>query len=81
VFTRTTIALASRGFCDILAIHVAIVRKACREGRLGGGKALGVLLKTLAAEEFGSNRFFELRQGPGPCTDFAEQVLKREKYL
>ena len=38
-----------------------------RRGRdaLGGGKALGVLLKTLAAEEFRPNRFFELRKGNG----------------
>jgi hypothetical protein len=54
-----------------------------RRGRdlLGRGKTLGVLLKTLAAEEFGPNRFFDLWQGIGPCTDFAEQALKREKYF
>ena len=47
---------------------------------LGGGKALGVLLKTLAAEEFGPNRFFEPWQGSGPYTDGAEQVLKRKEH-
>ena len=54
-----------------------------RRGRdlLGGSEALGVLLETLAAEEFGPNRFFELWQGTGPCTDFAEQVLKREEHF
>src|SRR5947209_17769892 len=31
--TRDTIAQASRAFCDVLAINVGIVRKACREGR------------------------------------------------
>jgi hypothetical protein len=29
----TTIAPAACDFCDILAINVGIVRKACREGR------------------------------------------------
>jgi hypothetical protein len=33
---------------------------------LGGGKALSVLLKTLAAEKFCPNRFFELWKGKGP---------------
>src|SRR5512145_986621 len=38
-----------------------------RRGRhaLGGGKALTVLLKSLRAEEFSPNRFFERRKGDG----------------
>ena len=35
------------------------------DGALGGGKAFSVLLKTLAAEEFSPNRFFERRKGKG----------------
>jgi hypothetical protein len=31
-----------------------------RRDLLGGSKTLGVLLKTLGAEEFGPNRFFKL---------------------
>ena len=35
----------------------------CGRDRLGSGKALGVLLQTLDAEEFCPNRLFELWQG------------------
>lgn len=42
-----------------------MTRARCGRDALGGGKALGMLFKTLDAEELCSNRFFELRKGNG----------------